>query len=164
MKLVRVGTQYDSISLFFSLVGEPGFDDILGEHVTAEQKRVVSFERIERLLQRAGRGLPSPALRSHIPIYTFCLFPGHSPRLGVRLADRFFGLVTDASVDGCFGFVATILANGSFVFFASLLICCSLAVSFIRIKWILHKFVFVELYQKATATMKNGQSFSISLP
>ena len=42
---------------FVLLVAEPGFDHVLGEHIAAEQKRMIGFERVERLLQRAGRGL-----------------------------------------------------------------------------------------------------------
>lgn len=57
MELVGMGTQCDRINLTFPLVAEPGFDDILGKHITAEQKRMIDFERIERLLQRAGRRL-----------------------------------------------------------------------------------------------------------
>jgi len=57
MELIGMGTQRDGINLFFPLVTEPGFDDIFGEHITAEQKRMSGFERIERLLQLAGRRL-----------------------------------------------------------------------------------------------------------
>jgi hypothetical protein len=50
MELKGMGPQRDGIDLFFPLVGEPGFDDVLGKHITAEQERMIGFERIERLL------------------------------------------------------------------------------------------------------------------
>src|SRR5262245_50216171 len=57
MKLKGVGPQRDGINFFLPFVAKPGFDDILGEHIAAEQKRMIGFECIERLLQRAGCGL-----------------------------------------------------------------------------------------------------------
>src|SRR4030095_2889591 len=57
MELKGVGPQRDGINFFFPLVAKPGFDDILGEYIAAEQKRMIGFECIERLLQRAGCGL-----------------------------------------------------------------------------------------------------------
>ena len=57
VELVRVRPQRDGINLVLPLVADPSLDDILGEHITTEQKRMIGLECIERLLQRAGRGL-----------------------------------------------------------------------------------------------------------
>lgn len=53
MKLIGMRTQSYRINLPLSLVAEPGFDHILGEHVTTEKKSVIGFEGVERLLKRA---------------------------------------------------------------------------------------------------------------
>src|SRR6516164_5623100 len=63
MELVRVRTQPDGIDLLVPLVAEPGFNNVLGEDIAAQQKRVIGFERIQRLLQRAGGGLHLLRLR-----------------------------------------------------------------------------------------------------
>src|ERR1700716_4711414 len=55
MKLVGMGAQPDGIDLLFSLVVEPGFDHVAGEHIAAQQERVIAFERVKRLVQRSGR-------------------------------------------------------------------------------------------------------------
>jgi len=34
--------------LLFSLVVEPGFDHVAGEHIAAQQERVIAFERVKR--------------------------------------------------------------------------------------------------------------------
>ena len=49
MKLVRMGSQPYGIDLLFSLVVEPGFDHVAGEHIAAQQERVIAFERVKRL-------------------------------------------------------------------------------------------------------------------
>src|SRR5437660_7987235 len=43
--------QPDGIDLLVPLVAEPSFDDVLGEDIAAQQKGVIGFERIKRLLQ-----------------------------------------------------------------------------------------------------------------
>src|SRR5262252_2652711 len=53
MELKGVGPQRDGIDFFFPLVGKPRFNDILGEHIPTQQKRMIGFECIESLLQRA---------------------------------------------------------------------------------------------------------------
>jgi uncharacterized protein YbjT (DUF2867 family) len=56
MKLVRMGAQPDGINLLFPLVVQPGLDHVAGEHIAAQQERVIAFERIKRLVQRSERG------------------------------------------------------------------------------------------------------------
>ena len=63
MELVRMRAQPDGIDLLVTLVAEPCFDHVLGENVAAQQKGVISFERIQRLLQRTGGGLHLLRLR-----------------------------------------------------------------------------------------------------
>ena len=55
MKLVRMGAQPDGVDLLFSLVVQPGFNHVAGEHIAAQQERVIAFERVKRLVQRSGR-------------------------------------------------------------------------------------------------------------
>src|SRR5262249_28741088 len=55
MKLVRMRAQADGVDLLVALVGEPGLDHVLGEDVAAQQEGVVGFQRIECLVERAGR-------------------------------------------------------------------------------------------------------------
>ena len=43
------------INLLFSLVVEPGFNHVAGEHIAAQQERVITFERVKRLVERSGR-------------------------------------------------------------------------------------------------------------
>src|SRR5215208_5785667 len=57
MKFVRMRAQRDGIDLLVPLVAEPRFNDIPGEDIAAQQKRMIGFERVEGLLQRAGRRL-----------------------------------------------------------------------------------------------------------
>jgi hypothetical protein len=45
--------QPDGIDLLVPLVAEPGFDHVLGENVAAQQKGVIGFKRIKRLLRTA---------------------------------------------------------------------------------------------------------------
>ena len=51
-----MGTQRDSVNFLFPLIAQPGFNDILGKHITTKEKPVIGFERVERLLQRARCG------------------------------------------------------------------------------------------------------------
>ena len=53
MELVRMRAQPDGIDLLIPLVAEPGFDHVLGENVAAQQKGVIGFKRIKRLLRTA---------------------------------------------------------------------------------------------------------------
>src|SRR5262249_60145941 len=57
VKLIGMRPHRNGINPFFPLVTEPSLDDILGEYIPAEQKRMICLECIECLLQRAGRGL-----------------------------------------------------------------------------------------------------------
>src|SRR5262245_1819752 len=57
VKLIGMRPQRNGINLAFPLVTDPSLDDILGEYIPAEQKRMIGLECIECLLQRAGRGL-----------------------------------------------------------------------------------------------------------
>ena len=54
MELVRMGAQRDGVDLLFPLVAKPSFDDVFGEDIALQQKCVIGFQRVERLLQRAG--------------------------------------------------------------------------------------------------------------
>jgi hypothetical protein len=51
MEFVGMRTQPDGIDFPLSLVVEPGFDHVTGEHIAAEKKRVIAFEGIKRLVQ-----------------------------------------------------------------------------------------------------------------
>jgi hypothetical protein len=51
MKFVGMGAQPDGINLLFSLVVEPGFNHVAGEHIAAQQERVITFERVKRLVE-----------------------------------------------------------------------------------------------------------------
>src|SRR5271157_1343267 len=52
-ELVRHRPQVHRGQLALALVGDPGFDNVLGEHVALEQEFVVSFQGVEHLAQRA---------------------------------------------------------------------------------------------------------------
>src|SRR6266550_4589862 len=90
MELVRMRTQPDGIDLLVPLVAEPGFDHVLGENIAAQQKGVIGFERIKRLLQRAGGGLHLLRLRGRQVIEVLVNFwRGLWPRLGASFVPVF---------------------------------------------------------------------------
>ncbi len=56
-EFVRHGAQVHRCQLALALVGDPGLDTVLGEHVALEKEFMVTFQGVEPLAQRA-RGAP----------------------------------------------------------------------------------------------------------
>src|SRR6266542_6273702 len=52
-ELVGVRTQPQRVDLVLALEGDPGLDDVRGEHATLEQELVVRLKVVENLVQRS---------------------------------------------------------------------------------------------------------------